>query len=105
MFLRERTQGQGLVEYGLIIALVAVVAIAGLIILGPSVSSLFTALGSTGASREGPIEIQVGEMPDAPGPEHGESWMTRHRHWQHTQCHSLDRSQCPAAPRILRLCG
>jgi len=36
-----------MVEYGLIIALVAVVAIAGLIILGPQLSSLFTALGSS----------------------------------------------------------
>jgi len=39
--------GQGMVEYGLIIALVAVVAIAGLIIFGPQVSALFTALGSS----------------------------------------------------------
>ena len=32
--------GQGMIEYGLIIALVAVVAIAGLIILGPSIVSV-----------------------------------------------------------------
>jgi pilus assembly protein Flp/PilA len=43
----EREEGQGLVEYGLIIALVAVVAIAGLIILGPKVASLFSDLGSS----------------------------------------------------------
>jgi pilus assembly protein Flp/PilA len=43
----EREEGQGMVEYGLIIALVAVVAIAGLIILGPKIASLFTALGSS----------------------------------------------------------
>jgi len=43
----EAEEGQGMVEYGLIIALVAVVAIAGLIILGPKVASLFTALGSS----------------------------------------------------------
>jgi len=36
-----------MVEYGLIIALVAVVAIAGLIILGPMLSTLFTSLGSS----------------------------------------------------------
>ncbi len=41
--LRERAQG--LVEYGLIIALVAVLAIAGLIIFGPAVSSLLSKLG------------------------------------------------------------
>jgi pilus assembly protein Flp/PilA len=34
-------QGQGMVEYGLIIALVAVVAIAGLILLGPKIKTLF----------------------------------------------------------------
>jgi pilus assembly protein Flp/PilA len=43
----EREEGQGMVEYGLIIALVAVVAIAGLIIMGPKVAALFTALGTS----------------------------------------------------------
>ena len=43
----ERQAGQGMVEYGLIIALVAVVAIAGLIILGPKLSSLFSSLGGS----------------------------------------------------------
>jgi pilus assembly protein Flp/PilA len=43
----EKAEGQGMVEYGLIIALVAIVAIAGLIILGPQLSSLFTSLGSS----------------------------------------------------------
>jgi pilus assembly protein Flp/PilA len=43
----EREEAQGMVEYGLIIALVAVVAIAGLIILGPKIASLFTGLGAS----------------------------------------------------------
>jgi hypothetical protein len=43
--LRERAQG--LVEYGLIIALVAVLAIAGLIIFGPAVSQLLSRLGGS----------------------------------------------------------
>ncbi len=38
---------QGMVEYGLIIALVAVLAIAGLVIFGPSVSSLLANLGGS----------------------------------------------------------
>ena len=38
----RREQAQGLVEYGLIIALVAVLAIAGLVIFGPAVSSLLS---------------------------------------------------------------
>jgi Flp pilus assembly pilin Flp len=38
---------QGLVEYGLIIALVAVLAIAGLIIFGPAVSSLLSNVGGS----------------------------------------------------------
>ena len=43
---------------------------------------VFAALGATGAARKGPVEIQVGTMPDAPAPEHGESWSSRHRHRQ-----------------------
>ncbi|MEA2641467.1 MAG: Flp/Fap pilin component [Chloroflexota bacterium] len=43
----EKEEGQGMVEYGLIIALVAVVAIAGLIVLGPKISSMFSGLGSS----------------------------------------------------------
>jgi Flp pilus assembly pilin Flp len=47
MQLHNRTEGQGLVEYGLIIALVAVLAIAGLVIFGPAISSLLMNLGSS----------------------------------------------------------
>jgi pilus assembly protein Flp/PilA len=43
----SRDRGQGLVEYGLIIALVAVLAIAGLIIFGPAVSALLSKLGGS----------------------------------------------------------
>ena len=44
---QSKEEAQGMVEYGLIIALVAVVAIAGLIILGPKLSTLFNSLGSS----------------------------------------------------------
>jgi pilus assembly protein Flp/PilA len=37
----QNEEGQGMVEYGLIIALVAVVAIAGLILLGPKIRDIF----------------------------------------------------------------
>ena len=37
-------RAQGLVEYGLIIALVALVAIAGLIILGPAIGTMFSGM-------------------------------------------------------------
>ena len=40
--LSGRDSAQGLVEYGLIIALVAVLAIAGLILFGPAVSGLLS---------------------------------------------------------------
>jgi len=43
--LRERAQG--LVEYGLIIALVAVLAIAGLVVFGPAVAALLSSLGGS----------------------------------------------------------
>jgi Flp pilus assembly pilin Flp len=39
--------GQTLVEYGLLIALIAVVAIAALLFLGPIVSGLFNDIGNT----------------------------------------------------------
>jgi Flp pilus assembly pilin Flp len=42
-----RQEAQGLVEYGLIIALVAVLAIAGLIIFGPAVSALLSRVGGS----------------------------------------------------------
>ncbi len=45
--LQIRERAQGLVEYGLIIALVAVLAIAGLIIFGPAVSALLRVRSNT----------------------------------------------------------
>jgi Flp pilus assembly pilin Flp len=38
---RSRALGQGLTEYGLILAIVSVAAIVGLILVGPAISSLF----------------------------------------------------------------
>jgi pilus assembly protein Flp/PilA len=43
----QREEGQGMVEYGLILALVAVVAVAALVLMGPKVKSI---LGSVNAS-------------------------------------------------------
>jgi Flp pilus assembly pilin Flp len=40
--MKSRWQGQGLVEYGLIIALVAVLAIAGLLLFGPAINSMLS---------------------------------------------------------------
>jgi Flp pilus assembly pilin Flp len=37
-------RAQGLVEYGLIIALVALLAIGGLVLLGPLLSSMFSSM-------------------------------------------------------------
>ncbi len=42
----QRAQGQGLVEYALIIALVAVVVIAALVVLGPRIASIFNRVNS-----------------------------------------------------------
>ena len=38
---RDEEEGQGMVEYGLIIALVAIVVIAALVILGPKIALIF----------------------------------------------------------------
>lgn len=39
-------EGQGMVEYGLIIALVAIVVIAALVILGPKIGNIFNQAGN-----------------------------------------------------------
>lgn len=40
--LKEKKKGQGLVEYGFIISFVAMAVIAGLMVLGPKVASVFS---------------------------------------------------------------
>jgi len=42
-----RNRAQGLVEYGLIIALVAVLAIAGLIVFGPTIGTLLSSVSGS----------------------------------------------------------
>ncbi len=44
---RLRERGQGMVEYGLIIALVAVAAIVGLNALGPAIKNMLTSVASS----------------------------------------------------------
>ena len=44
-FLKDEN-GQGMVEYGLIIALIAIVVIAALLILGPKIADLFNEVSS-----------------------------------------------------------
>ncbi len=41
---RKQQQGQGLVEYSLIIALVAIVVIAVLVLMGPAIGQIFSAI-------------------------------------------------------------
>lgn len=45
MFKNEK--GQGMVEYGLIIGLVAIAAVGALLLLGPQISALFTGVTDT----------------------------------------------------------
>lgn len=42
----SRSRGQGLVEYALIIALVAIVVIGTLILLGPQIASIFKSISN-----------------------------------------------------------
>ena len=46
-FRRDDENGQTLVEYGLLLALIAIVVIAALVILGPLVSGIFTTVGNS----------------------------------------------------------
>ena len=54
MLFAPKEKGQGLVEYALILVLVAIVVIAALMILGPVIGNIFStinaSLNSTGAS-------------------------------------------------------
>ena len=43
---RDDEEGQTLVEYGLLLALIAIVVIAALLVLGPLVSGIFTSVGT-----------------------------------------------------------
>lgn len=47
MLFAPKEKGQGLVEYALILVLVAVVVIAVLMILGPIIGNVFTKINST----------------------------------------------------------
>ncbi len=44
---RRREEGQGLVEYALIIALVAIVVIAALVLIGGNISNTFNSVGTS----------------------------------------------------------
>jgi pilus assembly protein Flp/PilA len=47
MLFYESEQGQGLVEYALILVLVSIVVIAVLMVLGPVIGNVFSRLNST----------------------------------------------------------
>ena len=44
---RDDEEGQTLVEYGLLLALIAIVVIAALVVLGPIVSAIFDEVGDS----------------------------------------------------------
>jgi pilus assembly protein Flp/PilA len=47
MFFAPKEKGQGLVEYALILVLVAIVVIAALMILGPIIGKVFSTINSS----------------------------------------------------------
>jgi pilus assembly protein Flp/PilA len=47
MLFAPKEKGQGLVEYALILVLVAIVVIAALMILGPVIGNVFTSINSS----------------------------------------------------------
>ena len=50
--LADREEGQGMVEYGLIIAAVAIAVIIAIFALGPKIASMFETAGATLGSRQ-----------------------------------------------------
>ncbi len=47
MFFSPKEKGQGLVEYALILVLVAIVVIAALMVLGPVIGNVFSKINSS----------------------------------------------------------
>jgi pilus assembly protein Flp/PilA len=47
MFFSKKEKGQGLVEYALILVLVAIVVIAALMVLGPMIGNTFSKINSS----------------------------------------------------------
>jgi pilus assembly protein Flp/PilA len=47
MYFAPKEKGQGLVEYALILVLVAIVVIAALMILGPIIGNVFTTINTS----------------------------------------------------------
>ena len=47
MLVSQKERGQGLVEYALILVLVAIVVIAALMVLGPVVGNMFSKINSS----------------------------------------------------------
>lgn len=47
MFFTPKEKGQGLVEYALILVLVAIVVIAALMVLGPVIGNVFSKINSS----------------------------------------------------------
>lgn len=46
-WLKNEESGQGMVEYGLIIALIAIVVVVALVTLGPRIAAVFTKIESS----------------------------------------------------------
>lgn len=47
LFIHRSQRGQGLVEYALIIALVAIVVFAALLIIGPALGNIFSSINTS----------------------------------------------------------
>ena len=60
---KKREQGQGLVEYSLILVLVGLIVIAALMILGPVIGNVFSQINS---SLSGVSAGEIGEIPTPP---------------------------------------
>ena len=58
MFRNEK--GQGMVEYGLIIGLIAIVVVGALILLGPQISTIFTNITNTLKTVPVPSTVPAG---------------------------------------------
>jgi pilus assembly protein Flp/PilA len=68
IFFSKHEQGQGLVEYALILVLVAIVVIAALMVLGPIVGNVFSTINSSLANVDAGISAPIPSGADVKAP-------------------------------------
>ena len=105
-FHKDDEEGQTLVEYGLLLALIAIIVIVALLFLGPIVSRIFQNVGTSLHPRADPVPNGTREPPArAGGSVHpsiaGEGASPSDSRYQSAVVHKSRRTRLDAHPRLL----